>query len=167
MPLIKNNAVVDDPWTELDDEAPAPEAVDVIVSLARWKADAPALKARAGRLGVRLAAGEAPSEIAEDLDAFDVVALEFPVFRDGRAYSYARLLRERYGYTGEVRAVGDVLRDQVFFMARCGFDAFEASGRLGADELAAALREFSVAYQPAADARRPVLALRHGQSSAA
>ena len=167
MALIKDGRVADDPWTHLDDEAPAPSDGDIIVSLARWRAEADALRARVGRLGVRLAPGEAPEAIAADIGAFHVIALEFPAFRDGRAYSYARLLRERHGYTEELRAVGDILRDQMFFMARCGFNAFE-SDEDGADEAwCAAQREYSVVYQPASDARRPVLALRHGQTSAA
>ncbi|MEM1102602.1 MAG: DUF934 domain-containing protein [Pseudomonadota bacterium] len=168
MALIKNGEAIADSWTTLDDEADAAPLGDVFVSLDRWRAERETLAQRPGRVGVRLKAGEAPSEIASDLEAISAIALEFPTFKDGRAYSYARLLRERFGYQGEVRAVGDVLRDQFAFMARCGFDAFETQGDdVGPEEWRAAMAEFSVAYQPAADARRPALALRRAQSNAA
>jgi uncharacterized protein (DUF934 family) len=95
------------------------------------------------------------------LDRFAVVALEFPVFTDGRAFTSARLLRERYGYTGEVRAVGNVLRDQVLFMLRCGFDAFEMKSDDAAENWRAAIAEIDVFYQAAADRRTRVVELRH------
>ncbi len=104
--------------------------------------------------------------IAEDLSSFGIIILKFPTFKDGRAYSQARLLRERFGYTGEIRARGDVLRDQTLFMARCGFDAFEFAG----DDTAAAsaaLGEFSLAYQSAADRMEPVWRQRLDRAVAA
>ena len=106
------------------------------------------------------------SDIASDLSGFSVVILIFPKFQDGRAYSQARLLRDRYGYTGEIRARGDVLRDQISYMVRCGFNAFEFSGEdvSGADK---ALREFSFSYQPAADSEVPVWRKRLSRAAAA
>ena len=97
--------------------------------------------------------------IAADLDNIAVVALEFPVYRNGRAYSYARLLRERYGFKGELRAVGNVLRDQFQFMIRCGFDALEVDERAAAG-WQAATSAFSAWYQPAADGEAPIPARR-------
>src|SRR5690606_3261387 len=96
----------------------------------------------------------------DDLDKFSVVALEFPAYRNGRAYSYARLLRERYGYKGELRAVGNVLRDQFQFMIRCGFDALEVSDKITPEIWAECSNFFSHYYQPAADGKPTVLSLR-------
>ena len=121
MALIKDGAVVDDAWITVSDDAALPDA-PVIVSFDRWKAERDHLIGRNAPLGIRLASGQSPDEIAGDLDRFSLVALEFPVFTDGRAFTSARILRERYGFFGEIRAVGDVLRDQILFMMRCGFD---------------------------------------------
>lgn len=158
MPLLKDGAIVTDAWSVLDDDS-APEG-DVIVTLERWQQDRESLRAHNGRLGLRLKSDQSPAEVADDLDRFELIALEFPRFGDGRAYSYARLLRERYGFAGELRAVGNVLRDQLFFMVRCGFDAFEIDK---GDAVAAwqdAVSEISVLYQPTGDGRRTAFALR-------
>ncbi|HSG65121.1 MAG TPA: DUF934 domain-containing protein, partial [Gammaproteobacteria bacterium] len=114
-----------------------------------------------GRIGVRLKSDEPPTLIADDLGRFSVVALEFPAFRDGRAYSYARLLRDQYGFGGEIRAVGDVLLEQLHFMARVGFDAFEIVSDDPQRDFDVAASDFSVWYQPASDDRRSALELRH------
>ena len=90
-----------------------------------------------------------------------MVALEFPVFRDGRAYSYARLLREQYGFPGEIRAVGDVLLEQLHFMERTGFDAFEFHSDDPLRDIEIAASDFDVWYQPAADGRKTAVQLRH------
>jgi uncharacterized protein (DUF934 family) len=123
MPLIKNDKLIEDSWVAANDDEPLPLAEAIIVSLERWQAARGELLSRNGRLGLRLKSDQSPVLVAEDLEHFDLIALEFPKFKDGRAYSYARLLRERYGYKGELRAVGEVLRDQLIFMHRCGFDA--------------------------------------------
>lgn len=111
-------------------------------------------------LGVWLAADEEPEAIAADLDDFSVIGVEFPRAVDGRGYSTARLLRERYGYRGQLRALGDVGRDQLFFLARAGFDAFAL--RAGEDPHSAldSLQEFSVTYQGAADTPLPLFRRR-------
>jgi uncharacterized protein (DUF934 family) len=165
MPLIKNGAVIADAWTTIPDDAPAQG--DVIVSLPRLLAEAGALKQRPGRLGARIAASEDVAALAPHLDALSLVALDFPKFGDGRAFSSARLLRERLGFKGEVRAVGAVLRDQLFYMARCGFDAFEIGRDDAAEVFAAAMAELSVVYQPAGDDRRPAWTRRRGRVAAA
>ncbi len=130
------------------------------VSLEEWRAGREALLAEGAALGLRLASHESPAAAADDLDRFAAIALEFPKFTDGRAYTSARLLRERYGYKGEIRAVGEVLRDQIWFMRRCGFDAFELADEADAEALARAESEISVVYQPAADGRPPAYLLR-------
>ncbi|MCH8809777.1 MAG: DUF934 domain-containing protein, partial [Proteobacteria bacterium] len=119
-----------------------------------------ALLQRNAPLGIRLRSDQPPKLVLDDLDRFAVVALEFPKFGDGRAYSYARLLRERYGYRGELRAVGNVLRDQALFMLRCGFDAFELAEDSALEGWRESLAEISVFYQPTADGRSPAHALR-------
>ena len=166
MPLLRDGALVDDPWVTVDDGTQLPMDGPAIVSLERWQAHRDALLGRNAALGIRLKSDQSPALIAGDLDRFAVVALEFPVFRDGRAYSYARLLRERYGYRGEVRAVGEVLRDQFLFMLRCGFDALEVKDENAAGQWREAVSEISVVYQPAADSQTPVWALRHRRSAA-
>ena len=158
--IIKNRAIVDDNWIHVDaDASDLPEGDipegDIIVPLGLWQDRRSELLERSGRLGVRLAPDQQPSLIADDLSHFDVVAFEFPAFKDGRAFSHARVLRERYGYKGEVRAVGDVARDQIFFMARCGFDAYEVKEGRSLEDALKAFEDFSVTYQPAADDSRP------------
>jgi len=166
MPLIRTTGPVEDPWTTLKDEDPLPADGAIIVTLARWQANRDALLARPGPLGIFLKSDQPPSLIAADIERFDVIALNFPKFTNGRAYSSARLLRERYGYRGELRAVGNVLRDQLQFMLRCGFDSFEVSATADVATWLKAFRDFSLAYQPATDARTPVTALRQRPASA-
>jgi uncharacterized protein (DUF934 family) len=161
MPLIKDGKIVQDPWTEAAAGGPLPEVDALLVPYEVWKEERETLMKRNGRLGVRLAADQPPQLIAGDLDRLDLVALEFPTFRDGRAYSYARLLRERYGYKKELRAVGNVLRDQFLFMHRCGIDAYAVADEKAAADWTRALKEISVVYQPATDRRRSIPALRH------
>ena len=108
MPLIKANGLADDLWTFVKDEEQLPPEGAIIVTLTRWQANRDQLVARPTPLGIRLKSDQAPSTISGDIERFDVIALEFPKFTDGRAYSSARLLRERLGYRGELRAVGDV-----------------------------------------------------------
>lgn len=159
MKLIRNGEFVEDNFTTVGDEDALPEG-PAIVSLERWQAERETLRARNAPIGVKLKSGQEPGPIAEDLDHIDVVALEFPVYRNGRAYSYARLLRERYGYKGEVRAVGNVLRDQFQFMIRCGFDALEVADNITPEIWAENVGSFSLFYQPAADGKETVLSLR-------
>ena len=164
MPLIKDGSLAEDPWVQLDDTAPVAPGQQAIVSLERWQAEREQLLQRNAPIGIRLRSDQSPALIAEDVTRFSVIALEFPKFTDGRAYSYARLLRERYGFTGELRAVGAVLRDQFVFMARCGFDAFELADTKAAEKVLEDWRdaagEISVRYQPATDGALSVLALR-------
>jgi uncharacterized protein (DUF934 family) len=152
--VIKNRQISEDRWQHVADDAELP-AGPAIVSLARWQRERAALLER-GQVGVRLPNTANVADLAEDLPVLEVVALEFPKFADGRAHSQARLLRERYGYRGELRAVGDVLRDQLLFMARNGFDAFELRADRSLEDALAAFGEFSESYQPAADQPLPL-----------
>lgn len=168
MPLIKDGQVIDDPWHPWSDADPSAAAGDnpLMVSLDQWRTHRQRLAGRNAPLGLVLAAGETPEDLVDDLHRFDVIALDFPAFTDGRAYSSARVLRQRLGFGGELRAVGNVLRDQLMFMVRCGFDAFEIESDTAAEGFAAALTEISVWYQAAADNRTPASRLRPGHDSA-
>lgn len=160
MPLIKQGKVIRDPWTFVADDETMPDASPTMLSLERWKAARGELAGRNTPVGIRLRSDQGPEEIADDVHRFDVIALEFPTFKDGRAYSSARLLRDRYGYGGELRAVGNVLRDQLMFMVRCGFDSFELDKDEDAGSWTGAIDEIDVVYQSASDDRTPVPALR-------
>ena len=161
MALVKNGELAASSFADASAAEAIPPTGPVIVSLEQWKAHRDELLKRGTPLGIRLHSDQPPDLIAADLAHFAVVALEFPKFRDGRAYSYARLLRERYGFKGELRAVGDVLLEQLFFMLRTGFDAFEIASADPLKDYRTALADFSVWYQPAADGRPTAMQLRH------
>lgn len=175
--LIRDGRIADDSWRWLLDAEverlsyPAEDGLlpdfpahrDLIVPLALWQRRREDLVERGGRLGVRLAPDEGPEAIARDLSHFDLVAVNFPVFTDGRGYSTGRLLRERYAFNGELRAVGEVLRDQLLALHRCGFDAFQLRKDRDAGAACDALREFSAFYQGDARDPRPLF-LRRLQS---
>ena len=164
MALLKRDRITDDPWHAMDDEAELPLGVPVIVSYERWQKDRAALLERNGELGIVLRSDQPPALIADDLHRFTLVCLEFPKFTDGRAYSYARLLRARYDFTGEIRAVGVVLRDQLLFMRRCGFDAFHIPDDADPDDWTIAFKELSTPYQPALDPAPTATQLRTGKA---
>lgn len=161
MPLLKEGRIVADPWVAVADGDPVPADRPAIVTLDRWTAERDALAKRNAPLGLRLKSDQAAEAVRADLPHFALVALEFPHFRDGRAYSQARLLRERFGFKGELRAVGNVLRDQYMFMARCGFDAFEVKDERAVEAWKKAMGEITVWYQPTADGRPTATMLRH------
>ena len=159
--LIKERRIVADSWRLLEAGATeAPPTGDVIVPLALWQAQRAQLLTRAGRLGVRLEPQEDPAAIAEEVGLFGVIAVNFPKFGDGRGYSTARLLRERYGYKGELRAIGDVLRDHLSFMAGCGFDAFALRDDQDPQDALAAFDDFTEAYQASAERPLPLFRRR-------
>ena len=150
MRYIKDGAVAADPWVHIEGDEPVPADVPAIVSPDWLFAATPdVLAARGAPLGVAWPNDRPESELAPYLARLALIALEFPVFRDGRAYSQARRLRERHGFKGEIRATGDVLRDQFLFMARAGFNAFEVRKPADAEAFIQALNAFSIRYQPA------------------
>jgi len=174
--IIKNRTVVSDDWSVVraaeDGALPAVDALPagkVLVPLALWQAARDALAATRCRaeLGVWLAPDSEPADIVADFDTISLIGVDFPVFRDGRGYSTARLLRERYGWTGELRAIGDVLRDQLHYLARCGFDAFAVRADKDIHDALKAFDEFSVLYQGAVDNPNPLFRRRAAAAAAA
>jgi uncharacterized protein (DUF934 family) len=162
--LIKDSKLVEDIYFDASAAEVIPPAGPVVVSLEQWQAQRAAWLARSAPLGLRLHSDQSPDAIETDVAHFAMIALEFPKFRDGRAYSYARLLRERYGFKGELRAVGDVLLEQLLFMLRTGFDAFELASDDPLGEYQTALADFSVWYQPTGDGRPTAMQLRRGKA---
>ncbi len=158
MRIIRGRAgdyrIVEDDWRHVTGDEALGEG-KVIVDLARWQAERATLKAR-GEVGVKLPSDTQPEDLVDALGDWAMVAVEFPKFTDGRGYSIGRMLRDRYGYTGELRAVGDVLHDQLLYMARCGFDAFELKAGKDIEGALAAFDTFSVYYQGAADEPQPL-----------
>ena len=154
-------SLAEDPFTAVGDEQSIPPG-DVIISLARFQAEGDYLLSQGRSLGVRLESNEEVEALAYDLPRLHVVALAFPKFGDGRAYTSAKLLRERYDFKGEVRAVGDVLREQAGFMVRVGFDAFEPADGSTVEDLERAVHRFRHVYQRSADRRAPAFAERFG-----
>lgn len=169
MPLVKNARIIADTFVRIADEAEISEEGAILISAVRFLADPEALSRREGKIGVIWPNNRDVANLAVYLDRLAVVALVFPTFRDGRAYSQARLLRERHGYRGELRATGQVLRDQFVFMMRAGFDAFEVAKDSDAGVFASAAKRYSVFYQPTGDGRITALyrrmQLRHPESA--
>jgi uncharacterized protein (DUF934 family) len=161
--IIKDGKLIDESWHLLPKDATldgVSNCDDLIVPLALWVEHSTALKARDGGLGVWLDAGEEIEEIADQLDNFQVIALNFPAFTDGRHCSTAYLLRNRYGYKGEVRAIGDVLRDQLFSYLRVGFDAFALREDKDPLDALKAFEEFEEVYQASTDQPLPLFRRR-------
>lgn len=156
--IIRDGALVEDHWQRFtgEDIGEIPGENDVIVSLALWQSSRDQLLERNSKTAVVLEPGEEPENIADDLDKLPMVAIHFPAFTDGRGYSYARELRTRYGYKGEIRAMGDVLQDQLFYLHRVGFSAFDIRPDKDIDEAMNGLRDFSITYQGDANDPRPV-----------
>jgi uncharacterized protein (DUF934 family) len=160
MPLIKNGRLAQDRYVRLLDDAPIPDGVPVIVPAARFLADADEILRREAPTGVEWPNNRKVAELEPYLGRLAVIVLTFPNFKDGRGYSQARLLRERYGFLGELRAAGQILRDQFLFLARAGFDALEVAKPGDAEAFAAALARYTVFYQDAGDDRAPALRRR-------
>jgi len=169
MPLVKNGTIATDPFVHVPDGAELPGDGAVLISTARFLDDPETLLRRAGRLGVIWPNNRDVDELVPYLDRLAVVALVFPSFRDGRAYSQARLLRERFAYRGELRAAGQVLRDQFVFMLRAGFDAFEVKKDADVAVFSSEIARHTVFYQPTGDGRLTALhrrmQLRHSESA--
>ncbi len=167
--IIKNRTVVEDSFVVIraaeDGALPAVDALPagaIIVPFALWKEHGDALAASRSKdeISVWLAPDDEPADLVPDFGKFALIAVDFPVFRDGRGFSIGRLLRERYNWTGELRAIGDVLRDQVLFHSRCGFDAFAVRADKDIHDALNAFNEFSELYQGAADNPEPLFRRR-------
>jgi uncharacterized protein (DUF934 family) len=168
MPLVKAGQIVEDSYVRVPDDAPLPNDGPVLLTAPRFLAEAAELAQRSTPVGVIWPNDRKAVELAPWIERLSLIALVFPKFKDGRAYSQARLLRERYGFRGELRATGDVLRDQFQFLLRAGFDAFEVKKPADAKVFAQAAARFSVFYQQSADGRLSALRRRlHTDSSAA
>ncbi|HET7083659.1 MAG TPA: DUF934 domain-containing protein [Rhizomicrobium sp.] len=155
----RGGAYAQDIFAPVADDAPLPEGA-VIVSLARFRKDREALLARNTPIGIKLQSSENPEVLGADVNHFTLIALEFPKFRDGRAFSWARMLRTRLGFTGEIRAVGDFLYDQVNYQHRVGFDAWEVPDHFTVEMFNRALTEMTNVYQPSTDGKKTIRELR-------
>jgi uncharacterized protein (DUF934 family) len=167
MRLVRSGQVVADDYVRVADDAPIADDAPAIVSAARFLADPDAILRRPTPTGVLWPNNRRIAELAPHLERLALVALEFPKFRDGRAYSQARLLRETYGFRGELRATGDVLRDQFMFLLRAGFDAFEVKKDADAAAFASEIARHSVFYQPTGDGRVAASRARIGRPASA
>ena len=169
MPLVKQGRITTDLFVHVADGAEWPGDGAILVPAARFLEDPETVLKRAGKVGVIWPNNRDLDDLVPYLDRLAAVALVFPSFRDGRAYSQARLLRERHGYGGELRATGQVLRDQFVFMSRAGFDAFEVKKDADADAFVATMKSYTVFYQPTGDGRVTALhrrmQLRHSESA--
>jgi uncharacterized protein (DUF934 family) len=160
--VIKGHKIIEDDWQlleQLDNDQELPEG-KIIFPFEYWLANRDRLMVADKQYAVWVNGDHETGVIARDLDYFELIALDFPAFTDGRSYSHARLLRERYGFSSELRAVGEVLRDQLFFMQRCGIDSFQLKQDKDMKDALRAFTEFSVKYQTAADQVPPVYKLR-------
>jgi len=158
MRVIKDKAVVNDDWQlirELDCSKPIPEG-KVILPFIDWQASRDELLKRDTEHAVWIDGDTETEALLDDLEHFSVIALDFPAFKDGRSYSHACLLRQRYAYKGELRAIGDVLRDQLFYMQRCGMNSYEVREDKDIEDAIKSLNDFSVRYQAAADDAVPI-----------
>ena len=163
--LIKDGQLVTNNWQLLPvdaslDQLLAMDGSDVIVPLPLWSSATDSIKLRQGKTGVWLDSDEVPASLGQDVNNIPLIALNFPEFKDGRPFSSARELRQRLGYTGEIRAIGDVLRDQLFFMRRCGFDAYVLREDQDVDSALKAFADFHEAYQAAVDQPIPLFRRR-------
>ena len=163
--LIRSGRIEADDYFVLADDAPLPVSGKLIVSLDRWRREREVLLAALASVGVKLPNVVDVAAAWPEIEDRPLIALDFPGFADGRAYSQARLLSERFRYAGELRATGKaVVRDQFHFMVRCGFSSFELRDDQHAEACLQALRDFSIGYQHAADDTSPVFARRRAQA---
>lgn len=163
--VIRNRRIEHDPFVRVESLEGIADDADILVPLSLFTAQREALEVRSGRLGVWLETSEEPEAVASVLAHLDLVAIHFPSFVDGRGHSLARLLRERYGFKGEIRAVGDVFKESLFYLSRCGFDAFVLRPGEIVDEALKGFDVFTEAYQ--ASVERPAPLFRRRLAAAA
>jgi len=157
MPLIKDGKIIEDRFVHLDEQGQLTDVAPVLVPAERFLASASEYLSAKVPVGVLWPNSKRIDELAPYLDRLALVALHFPAFKDGRAYSQARILRERYKYKGELRATGDILQDQFLLLVRSGFNSFEVKKDADAAAFAEAVHRYSVFYQPTGDGRTTAL----------
>lgn len=167
--IIRNQLIVEDDWTAIDDAEAIPESGKVVISQTRWLAEKEALKSR-GKLGLRIEPSLDVAQLANELHYLSLIVIPLSFIKpkpeggltyDGRGYSQARLLRERYGFKGDIRANGGVFRDAMYYMHRCGFNEFEVREGQDLNEALGAFKDFTApAYQAAADGQQPIFRRR-------
>ena len=158
--LIKDGQIVEDNWLLVRETTSDLPHGNIIIALPLWITHKETLTQRKGEIGLLLASNEEAESVENDVNFFNVIALDFPMFADGRSYTNARILRERYNYQGEIRAVGDVLQDQLFYMKRCGFNAFSLREDKDIEAALSSLNDFSESYQAAVDQPLPLFRRR-------
>jgi uncharacterized protein (DUF934 family) len=162
--IIKDGAIQQNSWQLINPsesgEYQLPNSGDIIVPLKLWQNQAELLEQHSGKVGIWINSDEEPEWIADGLQKLPLIAINFPIFTDGRGYSYARLLRERYGFQGEIRAIGDVTQDQLFYMRRCGFDSFSLKEGKEIEPALNSLTSISHSYQAAVDQPQPLFRRR-------
>jgi uncharacterized protein (DUF934 family) len=163
MAVVDRNGPIADGWVRLADDAPVPKGASVIVSFARLKNEHNSLFSEAGAVGVEVLGDVNLDELAPFLPRLGVVVTRMVTMRDGRVFSVGRLLRQQYGFTADLRAVGDLIPDQMLFLLRCGFTSFEVADNFPIESLKRSVAAYSAWYQRAADRATPVTELRHGK----
>ncbi len=159
MQILKNRHLIQDTWKTLSaDDAPVDG--DIIVPFTRWKADKDTFDSHNGKVGVLISSDTNIDEVIENLSHFDLIALNFPKYTDGTCFSYAFLLRERHNFTGELRAVGDIFRDQFTYLERCGIDAIQLEDEEALEIGKRSFEDMSFVYQSSADKAEPFYRIR-------
>jgi uncharacterized protein (DUF934 family) len=158
--VLKNNCVAEDNWTVLAEDADRLPKGDLLLSYSQWQTFADQIDSHDGDIGVIIEGNSEIEEIIEPLLDLPVIAINFPKFADGRGFSTARLIRERYNYSGEIRAVGGFIRDQLYLLSRCGFNAFKFDDANDLTASAKSLQDFSETYQVSADEENPLFRRR-------
>jgi uncharacterized protein (DUF934 family) len=158
--ILKDTQVVSDNWILLDENAESIPAGDILLSYQQWENFADNLSNHSGRIGVWLEGHAEIEQIIEPLLNLPLIAINFPKFADGRGFSAARLIKERYNYSGELRAIGGFIRDQLYLLNRCGFNAFQFSDENELSDAAESLKDFSENYQVSVDQENPLFRRR-------
>lgn len=154
--IIKDREIVEDTFTLVTEVGQLPDVGDVLIDATVWEELQPQLAGRNGKIGIKVTGDTEIDQLPANVQELDLIAIEFPVFRDGRGYSLARIIRERLGYSGEQRACGDVLRDQLFYLQRCGFNSFATREDRCIEDALNGLTDFTVTYQADAFEKRPI-----------
>lgn len=154
--ILKDGLVVDNSWQLVAADVDSLPSGDILVPVSHWQANQQQLADHSGNVGVWVDGHGEVEEFANAIATVPVIAINFPKFVDGRGFSLARLLRERYGYIGEIRAIGQFIRDQLFMMQRCGFNAFQFDSEIDLAAASQSLKDFTDSYQVAADQPEPL-----------